>query len=319
MTVRDASARQEAAHRDVIGCGSEDVPRWNGRHAGRLSPLQGPRLVAAGALLALLAGVLATTRLAPDDAPAPAHPQLSVVVDGGPPAGSGRSVTGELRLRLVNRSSRAAVVQGLALTAPGLEVLSVRPPVGEPVPAGGERRHVVGYRVRDCEALRLPGTLQVSVAGGPEVARPVGRTPVAGDAGAFVPCTVASVPAPQLAVRPIAATAARSGAGADGAVRLEVRNGGPALRLLSVTAEVPGVRFSTLVPPHGVVLRPDERLEMVLGFEIDDCRQLRRTGRLVMRAARDGIERELGLTITHDREAGTLRQVALDAVLGACP
>lgn len=42
-------------------------------------------------------------------------------------------------------------------------------------------------------------------------------------------------------------------------------------------------------------------------------------GRLVLRAARDGLERGLGLTVTAHCEAGTLSRVAFDQVLAACP
>lgn len=122
-----------------------------------------------------------------------------------------------------------------------------------------------------------------------------------------------------LAARPLGGGTVRTDAGARGDVRLEIRNGGRPLRLLDVTAEVPGVRFTPVVRPHGVELGTEERIELVLRFRIDDCASLRRTGRLVLQVEQSGLRQEVGLTVTHDREAGTVRQVALDRVLGACP
>ena len=122
-----------------------------------------------------------------------------------------------------------------------------------------------------------------------------------------------------LAVRPLGGRTVETDAGARGDVRLEVRNGGAPLRLRSLSAEVPGVRFSTVGAPYGGRLVQDERAEVVLRFAIDDCAALRRTGRLVLQVEQAGTLHEVGLTVTNDREAGTVRQVALDRVLGACP
>ena len=86
----------------------------------------------------------------------------------------------------------------------------------------------------------------------------------------------------------------------------------------TVTAEVPGVRFVDEGQPHGLPLGPDDRVEVAMGFVVQDCARLRRTGRLVLRALQAGVESEVALTVTTDVEAGTVRQLALDRVLGSC-
>ena len=169
----------------------------------------------------------------------------------------------------------------------------------------------------------LAGAGGVGGVGERDAEAPVGSHPVPSATplarvGAPSPTGSAAAP-PALAVRPLGGASVRTDTGARGDVRLEVLNGGPRVRLRSLTAEVPGVRFEQRVQPHGLELEADERVEVVLGFTIDDCAMLRRTGRLVLQVVESGVDRELGLTVTHDREAGTVRQVALDRVLGACP
>ena len=123
---------------------------------------------------------------------------------------------------------------------------------------------------------------------------------------------------PDLAVRAIGGSSRRVGAGARGTVELEVRNAGVELRLLAVTAQVPGVRFINQGQPQGLPLGPDDRVEVNLGFVVEDCALLRRTGRLVLRVLQAGVESEVALTVTTDVEAGTIRQLALDRVLESC-
>ena len=150
--------------------------------------------------------------------------------------------------------------------------------------------------------------------------------------GPSSPAAPAAGPALRAGVsaRPLGGQTLRTHVGARGTVRLEVRNdaapprlevGNEAapLRLLSATAEVPGVRFTPVVRPDGAELGPQERVEVELGFSIADCTWLRRTGRLVLVVEQAGVRQEVGLTVTHDREAGTVRQVSLDRVLSACP
>jgi hypothetical protein len=122
-----------------------------------------------------------------------------------------------------------------------------------------------------------------------------------------------------VSARPLGGETVRTQVGAHGTVRLEVRNDAAPLRLIAATAEVPGVRFVPAVRSDGVELGPRERLVLELGFSIADCAWLRRTGRLVLVVEQAGVRQEVGLTVTHDREAGTVRQVSLDRVLSACP
>lgn len=136
---------------------------------------------------------------------------------------------------------------------------------------------------------------------------------IAGGGGALGP-----PPRPDLAVRPIGGMTTRTAAGARGTVDLEVRNALRPVTLLSIGAEVPGVAFSVVIPPNGTILGTDGRVALRLDFVIADCARLRRTGRIVLRVDEDGRPAELGLTITNDEEAGTLRQVVLDRVLHAC-
>jgi len=301
---------------DVIGQDVDDSPRLPAVPSWQGVP-PAARLAVVGLAAVLAVGLVVAGGRGPE--PVPTATELAVVLAGERTGGAGRAATGEVRLRVVNASDTPAEVGALTLSAPGLQVLAVEPADVARVAAAGERSYRVRYRVADCTALRLPAQVEVAVPGAASRSRPLGRVPADGDAVGFSPCSVRALPAPALAVRPLGGTTEAAGAGARGRVRLEVRNGGPVVRLLSMTAEVPGVRFAPLVSPHGLVLGEDERLELVLGFEIEDCARLLRAGRLVLRAARHGVESELALTITHDREAGTLRQLALDRVLGACP
>ena len=82
---------------------------------------------------------------------------------------------------------------------------------------------------------------------------------------------------------------------------------------------MPGVRFIDEGQPNGVSMGPDDRVEVNLGFEVDDCALLRRSGQLVLRALQAGVESEVALTVTADVEVGTVRQLALDRVLESCP
>jgi hypothetical protein len=123
---------------------------------------------------------------------------------------------------------------------------------------------------------------------------------------------------PDLAARPLGGTATRTGDGAAGVLALEVRNGRQPLRLLSVTARVPGVSFRPVTYRGGRVLSTDDRLELRLSYVVPDCARLRRTGELVLRVAASGIERDLTLAVAADPRAGSARQFDLDVVLDAC-
>lgn len=123
---------------------------------------------------------------------------------------------------------------------------------------------------------------------------------------------------PDLAARPLGGTATREGNAATGRLVLEVRNGRQPLRLLAVTAEVPGVRFSAVAFVPGRVLSTDDRLEVGLRFVVPDCGRVERAGRVVLRVAAQGVERDLTLAVAADAQSGAPRQVNLDVVLDAC-
>ena len=295
---------------DVIGRDVDDGPS----RVRLLSWRELPRGVRTAVLVAAAAAgasavVLARPGATPDAGDVRVVVEQAVVDQVGASA-TGRSVTGRLAVRVVG-SAGDVEVSDVTLAARGLELLSVEP-------TRRAATSLLRYRVPDCGALRLPGELVVRLVGGSSHSRPVGRGAAPGDVAVFQPCPVGAVPSPALAVRPLDGAVETTATGAHGVVRLEVHNGGPSVRLLSVTAEVPGVRSSSVVPAHGAHLRQDERVEVVLRFEIEDCDEVLRTGRLVLRAVRDGVERELGLTLTHDVEARRLRQLGLDGLLDAC-
>lgn len=295
---------------DVIGRDEDERPSR--------ARLPSPRELRRPAGVAVAAAVVCGAALVlarPPAAPQAPHP--AAVVERHMATATGPTASGELTVRVVGVPTDAEVAS-VDLAAPGLQVLSVEP---APSPAGALEEapaHLLRYRVPDCAELRLPAELEVTLAGGAGHARALGRTRAPGDAQSFRPCPAGAVPPPALAVRVGDSRTETTATGARGAVRLAVHNGGPDVRLLSVTAEVPGVRSASIIPAHAAHLRQDEHLEVVLRFEIEDCTRVLRTGRLVLRAVRHGVERELGLTLGHELEARRLRQVALDGVLDAC-
>lgn len=124
--------------------------------------------------------------------------------------------------------------------------------------------------------------------------------------------------APDLAARPLGGTATRTGEAAAGRLSLEVRNGRQPLVLLSVTAQVPGVRFGEVAYRGGRALATDERLELGLTFSVADCALVRRSGRVVLRVIAQGAERDLTLAVAADPASGTGQQFNLSLVLDAC-
>ncbi len=322
ITARNLSGQALGHTRDVDVIGQDGperrtLPAWLADRA--------VRLVGAAALLVTGAGVVVAAQGAPVVAAMQPRPPVSVgvVFDGGDVQRRGDGAAGALQLLVVNRTARPAPVRALTLEAAGLEVLSVEPGDSLPLGAFAQRKYVVRYSVPDCARLRLPGRVSVGLRD-PDADRvksmtvPLMDPSTPGDGVPFAPCPGTAAPL-SLGVRSLGGTTTRTPAGARGLVRVEVRNGGAPLLLLELTAEVPGVLFSPLVPANGISLLQDDRIELQLAFEIPDCDRLRRTGRLVLRASRGGVVSELGLTITNVREAGTVRQVALDRVLQACP
>ena len=292
-----------------------------------------PVLLVAGALAAVLLGGAATAALV-EEPPAggpsgvagsppgagPAVPVLQVRVLGGTAGGGSTSAAGELAVEVSNLTDARVRLGRLTLQAPGLVVTDVRPAFGRPLGPRETREYALAYQVPVCGLLLLPAQLSVSYLQ-PGGARAEGLSLGPGlQTVPFARCAEGSTRTlrPDLAVRAIGGSSRKVGAGARGTVELEVRNAGVALRLLSVTAQVPGVRFVDEGQPHGLPLGTDDRVEVNLGFVVPDCALLRRTGRLVLRALQAGVESEVGLTVTTDVEAGTVRQLALDRVLDSC-
>ncbi len=328
--------------KDVIG---DDVI-GSDRRPSRLGsrPTRPPAtLVGAAAALVLLAGIGATVvgeREPAPPVPGPAEPALVLQVVGraaeGGAAGGGTAdggAGGELVVGIVNSTDTRVRLGALSLVSAGLQVVSVVPAFGRPLGPREGREYVVRYEVPVCAALQLPVSLRVTYdapgtgRGSTRLElgarRELGTEQEPGPGGQAVPFAICPEGStlqarPDLAVRAIGGGSRRDGAGARGTVELEVRNAGARLDLLSVGAEVPGVRFINAGQPNGVQMLADDRVEVNLAFEVDDCALLRRTGRLVLRVRQAGVEREIGLTITSDVEAATVRQLALDRVLQAC-
>ena len=308
---------------DVIGAEHgvrRAPPAWLARPPARL----------VGALLAAVlvgGGLAAAVVQEPVPAVAPAAdslaglPLLQLRVVGGVARSGADSAAGELSLEVSNLTDTRVRLGELSLQAPGLMVTDVQPAFGRPLGPRETRQYALAYEVPACGLLLLPAQLGLSYLqqGG---ARSEGVALGPGlQAVPFAVCAEGSTRTlrPDLAVRAIGGASRRVGAGARGTVELEVRNAGVALRLLSVSAEVPGVRFINEGQPNGLTMGPDDRVEVNLGFVVDDCTLLRRTGRLVLRALQAGVESEVALTVTTDVEAGTVRQLALDRVLESCP
>jgi len=250
----------------------------------------------------------------------PARSVVQLRVLSGTAGGGPESAEGELSLEVSNLTDARVRLGQLTLQAPGLVVTDVRPAFGRPLAPRETREYALAYQVPTCRLLLLPAQLRVSYLQ-PGGARAEGLALGPGlQPAPFAACAPGSTRTlrPDLAVRAIGGSSQRVGPGARGSVQLEVRNAGVALRLLAVTAEVPGVRFVDEGQPNGLPLGPDDRVEVALGFVVQDCARLRRTGRLVLRALQAGVESEVALTVTTDAEAGTVRQLALDRVLESC-
>ncbi|MCW2614585.1 MAG: hypothetical protein JWN08_1579 [Frankiales bacterium] len=285
-------------------------------------------------LAVVLLGGIASAAVVDEPAPDPvvpgaaSGPALAVELvsgDTGLPDGAETGVaveaSGELGVVVTNLRPARVRLGSLTLVAPGLRVLSVQPGFGRPLGAGESRDYRLSYAVPVCAALQLPAALRLSYLQDGRPAQSVslplgpGLQPVP---FALCPEGATREVRPDLAVRTIGGTDTRRGDGVRGTVALEVRNADAPLQLLSVTAEVPGVRFTDRGPANGITLGTDDRVEVRLGFEVDDCALLRRTGRLVLTVRQDGVVRELALTLTTETEAGVIRQLALDRVLESC-
>lgn len=305
----------------------------------------GPRLAAAlsarpprWVVVLLSASVLGTTGAAVVAAGQVAQQQAReaarLEVDVLPAAGSSSTVRGvargELELLLVNRRDRRVRLGALEVAVEGLRVLRVEPPFGSSLGPYEERLFRLAFVVPDCRRLVLPGVLRLSLA---TEGRPLERRelvvydPVDAEQR-VVGVPLAACPASaraadpgisqDVAVRPAGGTSIRRGVGAEGIARLEVRNAGLPLRLLSVDARLPGVRVTPQVLEGGRTLERDGLVIVQLRFRVDDCSRLQKTGRLVLRVEQFGAVQELGLRVTAEPAARRGPQVDLRVVLSSC-
>ena len=260
-----------------------------------------------------------------------ARPEVDVLPDRPSSSTVAGVARGRIGLRLVNRRDRPVSVGQIEVAVEGLRVVRVEPDELRPLGPREERRLRISFVVPSCDALVLPGTLSlVLLAEG----QPVERKQVAvvePDAQSPPPgaLTLGACPASargadagtptDVGVRPAGGSARRTGAGAEGFARLEIRNVGSPLRLLSVDAEVPGARFTPrVIDGGGRTLETDGLVRVRLAFRVEDCRALQKTGRLVLRVERFGAVQELGLRVTAEPAAGLGPQVDFRVVLDSC-
>jgi hypothetical protein len=313
---------------DLLESGDEREPVRLGTLLAARPPGWAVATLAVGLALVLGAGVLAAVAVDRRLERAAARPDVAVQLVDGSSSTVGGVARGTLELRLVNRGRDEVRVE-LGFEVEGLWVTGARPdPIGL-LPPGAQREVRVAYRVPSCAALVLPGRLLVSARSDqqtvqrvlPVVDPRIGRP--SQDAlrlGACPPSSRGAVPGEptDIGARPAGGDVRRAGAGAEGTARLEVRNGGPPVRLLSVDARVPGVVFTPRVLAGGLELPPDGLAIVTLRFRIADCRRLQQTGWLVLRVERFGGVQELGLRLTAEPAGGLGPQAPLPLVLGAC-
>lgn len=296
------------------------------RHPVRLPPWAVP-LIAVLAACVLGGGVVAVAQ----DRQVQAREAARLDVEVRPAGTTSTTVRGvaqgELSLLLVNRREGRVRLGALRLLVDGLRVTSVSPAFGKPLGPFEERLFTIGVLVPDCSALVLPGRLSVSLAAD---GQPVQRREVAvvGPDQSAPGFTFSGCPpsargrgagtATDVAVRPAGGSTQREGAGAQGALRLEVRNAGPRLQLLSITGQVPGVRFTPRVIDGGRSIDTDGLVVVRLAFTIDDCAAVQPAGRLVLVVERAGAQQELGLRAVAEPEAGVGPQVSLGLLFRAC-
>ena len=311
---------------DLLESGAEREP------LRQLLAVRLPRWVVngiAGALaLALVGGVGSAVELRRQAEQEAARPDVEVrVLDSSSSTVSGVA-RGTLRLLLVNRG-RDEVQVDLGFLVEGLRLTGA---LAEPLPSlapGAERELRVPYLVPSCASLVLPGRVLVGVES--EQERVERFVPVV-EAGLRSPppdaIPLGACPASARAATPgeptdVGARAAggevrRVGAGAEGTARLEVRNGGQAVRLLSVDARVPGAVFARRELAGGLALEPDGLAIVTLRFRVPDCARLQSVGWLLLQVERFGAVQELGLRLTAEPAGGLGPQAQLPVVLRAC-
>lgn len=249
-----------------------------------------PGAVALTVATALVAGVL----VAIDQRREAARPDVAVRLLDARSSTVAGVARGSLELLLENRRDRPARLGGLVLEVEGLRVTALQPePTGD-LRAYGEQRVRLTYLVPSCAALVLPGTLVLRVDDEQE------RVPVVQAGSGSDGIELGSCP-----------LSARSG-------RLEVRNDGPPIRLLSVDADVRAVVVTPRVLAGGRTIGTDGLVVIGLRFRIPDCTGLASSGRLVLRVERFGGVQELSLGVAAEPGGGAGPQVRLPVVLDAC-
>ena len=285
-------------------------------------------VVAGLVALSLGAGLVGAVALRRDAEQEAARPDVEVEVLDGSSSTVGGVARGTLELALVNRG-RDEVQVDLGFAVEGLRVTGGEPEPLPPLPPGGRQEVRVTYLVPSCAALVLPGRLLLGLQTARErvervlpVVDPRGGRPAA-DAlplGACPPSSRSAVPGEptDVGARSAGGSSRRVGAGAEGVARLEVRNGGPPVRLLSVDARVPGAVFAPRLLEGGLALEPDGLALVGLRFRVPDCTRLQAGGWLLLRVERFGGVQELALRIVAEPAGGLGPQAQLPVVLESC-
>lgn len=313
---------------DLLESGDERE-RLSLRRALSLRPPQWA-VTALAALLAatLAAGVVGAVQVSRERAREAARVEVDVAFVDSASSTVGGVARGRVDLLLANRRDHRVRVEELRWAVEGVQVLRVEPPLELPLGPYTERLLRVSYAVPDCSRLVLPGSLTLSLRGPAEaqsqqvtVYDPRTPDPPA-DGVPFAACprsSVAGTPATgDIAARPAGGTAERTGQGAEGTAWVEIRNGGRPVRLLSVTARVPGVVFTPRVLEGGRTIAPDGVVVVRLRFRIEDCDRLQQAGWLTIELERFGAQQEVGLRLTAEPAGGLGPQVPLPVVLDAC-
>jgi hypothetical protein len=335
ITLRRVSARglSHTPEVDLLESGDKREPvalrrRLRSGAATRLPPWA--VALVAGALVATgIGGASAAVELRAERAREAARVQVDVLPVGGSSSTVGGVARGELRLLLVNQQDRRVQLGALQVEVEGLRVLQVEPPFEQPLGPREERAYRVAFVVPDCSRLVLPGAVLVSLSvdGGPlqrqqvPVREPDDQAETGGVAlGACPPSSRGARPGTptDVAARPAGGSSQRSGAGAQGVARLEVRNAGAPLQLLTVSGEIPGVAFGDVRIEGGRSVETDGLVIVRLSFRIPDCRALRPAGRLLLTVSRRGAVQELALSAVAEPEGGVGPQITLPVVYRAC-
>lgn len=298
---------------DLLESGAEREPVSLGTLARRLPPWA----VALGLVVVLLAGLVAAV----DQRRAAARPDVAVRLLEGRSSTVAGVARGSLDLLLSNRRDRPARLGGLVLEVEGMRVTGalVLPRGLGPL---AEQRVRLTYRVPSCAALVLPGTLVLQV-DDERLRVPVveaGSDTDGVELGSCPPSARGERPGEptDVGARAAGGTSRRDGDAVEGAARLEVRNDGPPVRLLSVGADVPGVVVTPRVLAGGRTIVTDGLVVIGLRFRIPDCAGLAASGRLVLRVERFGGVQELSLRVGAGSGGGQGPQVRLPVVLDAC-